>query len=148
VVEAAVDRSVPASVPPVRSLVADRRRQPRTKIIRRVSGAIGTPLDGMSESDRRVVYGTASQVEPRDASDFVRDQGIERYCDGLTAKECPSAREPARRVAVRTPMRSFGRLLDENPGCAGFSVPLPRKRAARAETDLFTSRSSAYSPKD
>ncbi|GHE07304.1 class I SAM-dependent methyltransferase [Streptomyces alanosinicus] len=128
------------------------RQQPPTDIVDKVSEAIGTPLDVMSKGDWRAFYEKAPDLELYYESDFVydliEDQGVEKYCDTLMAKEHLAALDPNTQTQIRDRMGYFMRLFNENLSYAGFSIMLLQKRLARDEVELFTSHSAPLLARD
>lgn len=123
------------------------RKQPPAALVEQVAQAIGTDLQVMTKRDwcdyflsdtgngiLELYHDADFEYEHRSSAD------IESYCEAIMAKEHLRGCEEGFREEVRSRLRYFMNLFNENLSYAGFSIMLFQKRRHAEEVELFLSR--------
>jgi SAM-dependent methyltransferase len=119
------------------------RRNPPPEIVAEVSKAIGTEVPVMTKADWRAHFESLDGLELYFEADFEYhlrgERDIEDYCDILMAKEHLLTYDSTARAEIRSRMRYFMNLFNENLSYAGFSILLFQKRVSSDEVEFFVS---------
>jgi len=123
------------------------RKQPPAALVEQVAQAIGTELRVMTKPDWRDYFlsdagnGTLELYHDADFEyERQSSEDIESYCEMILAKEHLRDYEEGFREEIRSRLRYFMDLFNENLSYAGFSIMLFQKRRHAEEIELFLSK--------